>query len=306
LGLESAKRLAAAGATTVLTARTEEKGVNAVNKVKTHLSERSITNIDNLFSITLNLDDLESVKTFSQRYVEKLGRNTKISVLMNNAGVAGIPQRELTKDGYERTFQSNHLGPFLLTAKLFPYLDRANGARVINVSSKLHSFAAAVGGKLGLSETLENLNGEVEYNADGWQAYSLSKLENILFTQELQRRSEGLDWFSTFSLHPGVVGTDIWRNTYVAKKEQQNLSSSSIQSIASNLFYGSTISIEEGANTQIYLSCINNNEAKRVKGLYFGEDRQPRKLETFANDSNIAKLLWERSEALTGVEFKVE
>merc|ERR1711966_539576 len=114
---------------------------------------------------------------------------------MNNAGAVN-KDLELTKDGVERTFQSNHLGPFLLTSLLFPYLNR-DGARVINVSSIAHESMKPTihqTGKLGLD--MNNLNSEISYTMDGWEAYGQTKLEDILFTQELQRKADaaGQNW----------------------------------------------------------------------------------------------------------------
>ena len=141
LGLESAKRLAAGGATVVCTVRTSSKGEKTLQEIRDYLGHRGIEN-RNVFYVTLDLDDLENVRTFPDRYKKLMGKK-KITVLMNNAGVAAIPQRELTRNGFERTFQSNHLGPFLLTAVLFPCLDRdgAAGVKIINVSSQGHRLA---------------------------------------------------------------------------------------------------------------------------------------------------------------------
>ncbi|KAL7554628.1 hypothetical protein ACHAWF_018130 [Thalassiosira exigua] len=193
LGLETAKRLAASGATVVLTSRTEAKGEAAVASVKEYLTGKAIE-ASGVYSLVLDLDDLSNVKDFSDSYKQlQLG---DISVLINNAGVMALPDRELTVDGYERTFQSNHLGHFVLTAGLFPYFSR-QGTKVINVSSSASNVAAP-----GLD--LNNLNGEESYGA--WSAYGISKLANILFTNELQRKADaaGLDWLTTVSLHPGV------------------------------------------------------------------------------------------------------
>lgn len=283
LGLESAKRIAAAGGTVVLTSRTPTKGERAVQEVQEFLLKKSVQNT-NIYSLTLNLDDLESVKSFPERY-NILTSNKPIDVLMNNAGVTGIPQREVTKDGFERTFQSNHLGPFVLTALLFPYLNR-NGARVVNVSSRAHSFAREM--------NLNNLNSEKSYGAGGWEAYGQTKLENILFAQELQRRANaaGLDWLTVSSLHPGVVGTDIWRTTpFVAK--------SSV--LTSGLFYNGMLTTEEGANTQIFLATGDGI----AKGQYYDENGHVQKLEKFACDQVKAKKLWQASERLAGIQFEV-
>lgn len=107
IGLESAKALAKGGATVVLTGRTEKKGAKAVETVQEYLREEGVQN-DKVYTVQLDLDDLENVKSFPQRFQSKMG-DAKIDVLMNNAGVMAIPDRQLTKDGYERTFQSNHL-----------------------------------------------------------------------------------------------------------------------------------------------------------------------------------------------------
>lgn len=107
LGLESAKRIATAGGTIVITSRTASKGEQAVQKVQEYLSLKNIEN-SQVYYLTLDLDDLDSAKSFPERY-NRLMSNKPIDVLMNNAGVADIEPLELTKDGFERTFQSNHL-----------------------------------------------------------------------------------------------------------------------------------------------------------------------------------------------------
>ena len=114
----------------------------------------------------------ENIKSFDDRLSSIIGKGTKIDVLVNNAGVMAIPTKQLTKDGYERTFQTNHLGHFVLTSLLLPRLQF--NARVINVSSMAYQFAGAKGGL-----ELDNLNGELNYGP--WSSYGQSKLANILF-----------------------------------------------------------------------------------------------------------------------------
>jgi NAD(P)-dependent dehydrogenase (short-subunit alcohol dehydrogenase family) len=318
LGLESAKRLAVGGATLILTTRSNEKNQQAIQQVQAYLEERQLHNNANLYALVLDLDDFEtSIKSFPGRYKKlfKNGSNHRpIDVLMNNAGVAAIPTRQVTKDGFERTFQSNHLGPFLLTALLFPLLHRAGGdVRVINVSSYAHQLATLHSNSSkqrsqqpGLD--LDNLNGELS-PYEPWPTYGRSKLENILFTQELQHRAEtaGLDdWLTVVSLHPGVVGTDIWRYTFVSTKQNMsgNSDPSSLQRLASNLFYKSALTIEQGANTQVWLASAAKQEIQ--KGQYYDENRKVKALAPFAHDVNKARVLWEKSEQMVGMKFVVE
>ena len=297
LGLESAKRLAEAGATVVLTSRSEEKGTRAIESVKEYLRNKNAYDEkeSKLFNIKLDLDSLESVKQFPDLF-EALGVG-QISVLVNNAGVMAIPDRQKTMDGFERTYQSNHLGHFVLTAALFPYFSR-QGCKVINVASTAHNFASQ-----GLD--INNLNSEKSYSA--WPAYGASKLANILFTQELQRKSDeaGLDWFTTVCLHPGVVGTDLWR--YIAgedmikkMKDSVGFSLESVAATASLLFFKTPA---EGANTQIYLAAI---PAKNLsKGSYYDEMKVAT-LKPFATDEESAKSLWVASEEMGSISFDFE
>jgi NAD(P)-dependent dehydrogenase (short-subunit alcohol dehydrogenase family) len=212
--------------------------------------------------------------------------------LMNNAGVAAIPQREITKDGFERTFQSNHLGHFVLTAGLFPMMNHEK-CRIINVSSIAHLLLSGL--------NLENLNFEVGY--EGWPAYAQTKLENILFTQELQRRAEaaGFPGVTAVVLHPGVVGTDIWRNTPIGLNQKDSAS----MSMPSRMFYSTTRTTEQGANTQVWLAAGEGDDAD-VKGQYFDEDQKVAKLKEYAKDEEKAKGLWELSDQFSGVKFRMK
>lgn len=297
LGLESAKRLAAAGATVVLTARTAAKAETAKQDVAQYLQDRSMNGPD-IYALTLNMDDLADVRSFPERYSQVLG-SRKIDVLMNNIGTIS-QSRQVTKDNLEKTFQSNHLGPFLLTSELFPRMNH-DGARIVNVASKAHNFArVASTGKPGLD--MDNLDGHLSYGLDGWEAYGNSKLENILFTQELQRRANaaGLTWLTVVSLHPGVVGTELWKNTAFAKPEDDKLS---VQSFASGLFYKNVLTNAEGANTQVMLASSETSGIE--KGGYYDENGRVVALDPFAQDPVKARELWEVSEKLSSCKFNV-
>ena len=308
LGLESARRLSAAGATVVITARTQAKGERSLGIIRQDLS--NIENPGKVYALPLDLDDLESVRSFPKRY-EALSLGN-IDVLVNNAGVAAIPQLKMTKDGFERTFQTNHLAPFVLTSLLFPYLNRkGEGCRIINVSSYAHEFSNIRG------LDFDNLNGEIDYSGLGWPAYCRSKLENILFTNELQRRADaaGLDWLTAVSLHPGRVATDIWRATYFGtdhrggngKADGDNAKElPRLESIVSDLFYNSILTVEEGANSQVMLASNGEPEGSPVKGQYYDYNmRIKKKMNDFAKDRDAARRLWEKSEQLAGIKFRL-
>lgn len=294
LGLETAKRLSAAGANVVLTSRNAEKGKIAVEAVEEYLHSKRIDG-GSVYSLVLDLDDLSNVKQFPEQF-KALGLGD-ISVLINNAGVMAIPERELTKDGIERTFQSNHLGHFVLTAGLYPLLSRA-GSKVINVSSSAINMAP-----LGLD--VDNLNGEKFYSA--WPAYGQSKLANVLFTKELQRRADaaGETWLTTVTLHPGVVNTDLWRYIVGEDKltEMKSSGSNSIESIAMNIASLFTKNSAEGASTQVFLA--SEDASNLSKGAFYEEMKENRNIPRYANDESKAKQLWEISEELGGVIFDV-
>jgi NAD(P)-dependent dehydrogenase (short-subunit alcohol dehydrogenase family) len=298
LGLESAKRLGAAGATVILSSRSTEKGIEAVEAVRKYIKARGMADT-NIFSLSLDLDDLSSVKAFPDSYAllsESLGLKG-IDVLLNNAGVMAIPDRQLTVDGYERQFQSNHLGHFALTAGLFPFLSR-DGATVINVSSEAYKIARS-----GLD--IDNLNGEKSYSA--WPAYGQSKLANILFTRELQRRAKesgDFSWLTAVTLHPGAVSTDLGRY-FIGEIRWKDFKASApapLESLVSNALLLVTKTVQEGASTQIFLAA--GAEGKLQPGAYYSDCRIEA-LESCATNSFDAERLWEKSEELTGINFKI-
>ena len=292
LGLESAKRLGAAGATIVVTSRNISKGEKAVEDIKKYLKSREISDAK-VYNLVLDLDDLDSVKSFPSSFEKlKLG---KIDVLLNNAGVMAIPTLQFTKDGFERTFQSNHLGHFVLTAGLFPFLNQEK-ATVVNVASTAYTIAAGKGLEL------DNLNGEKQYGA--WSSYGQSKLSNILFTQELQRRANaaGASWLTAVTLHPGVVQTDLARYTIGEEKwkDMKIEGPSGLEKILLNAVAFFLKTVEEGASTQVYLA--SGAEGALKKGAYY-DDLKPQNLPAFAKDENKARLLWEQSEVWGGIKF---
>lgn len=293
LGRESAIRLARGGATIVITARSDDKGKEAESAI------RKASGSDQVFYQQLDLADLSSVRAFSERlkqqpYIDHL------DVLMNNAGQMAIPQRLETKDGFEEQFGVNHLGHFALTALLLPLLKKAKaGARVINVSSSAHLGATA--------ELMDP--GSLSLNAQSytpWGAYCQSKLANVLFSKELDRRfkTNGLN-ATAVSCHPGGVDTDLARfliagNDDAAKAKELRDSSAVFSSLSKTL----TRTVQLGANTQIFLAAGADGGFDQSGGEYF-DNMRPGLLNPVANDKGLWTKLWEASERLTGVKFNL-
>lgn len=185
IGLPTALELARHGAEVVVTARDAVKGEATLAAIRQEVPDAKVA-----FG-RLDLADLASVREFA-------GTVDRLDLLVNNAGIGLIPRR-LTKDGFELQFGTNHLGHFALTGLLLPLLLRAEQARVVTVSSDAHA-----GGKIDFDDlALERGYGRMS-------AYGRSKLANLLFTLELQRRAEkaGADLVSAAS-HPGMTATNI-------------------------------------------------------------------------------------------------
>ena len=211
---------------------------------------------------------------------------------MNSAGVMGVPQRLTTKDGFELQFGTNHLGHFALTGLLLPGLLKRPGARVVTVSSLAHEQ-----GRIHFGD----LQGEQSYGP--WTAYSQSKLANLLFALELDRRARtrGLDLLSV-AVHPGVSAT----NLQIAgpRLGHQGLRT------RCRLFFVRRIgqSAARGASPSLYAATA----PEVVGGGFYGPDG-PGQLRgnptrvlpaSGALDEQIARRLWEVSERLTGIRFQ--
>ena len=294
LGLESAKRLAVGGPSQIIiTARTHSKGQTAVHDVQDYLQEKMIENDCVVSYRLLDLDNLQGIKKAVDDWMES--DFPEIDVMLNNAGVMAISERELTVDGVEKQMQSNHLGHFLLTSLLAPKLKST--ARIIDVSTEAHKIARS-----GLD--FEYMwKGEPNYG--GWKSYGQSKLANIYFSQELSRRAEsqGLGW-QVACLHPGAVATDLGR--YIIgmdnweRSKQGEESSFSIQKALMNTLTLFIKTVEQGATTHVYLAAGAAPEP--WKGAYY-VDCVPQRLSDVATDAAAARRLWEESEELTGIDF---
>lgn len=192
LGEATAQGLAGAGAEVILAARNPAKGADALARIRAAHPGAALR-----FE-PLDLGQLGSVAAFAERLAAE-GR--PLDLLVNNAGVMAYRTRRTTADGFEAQFGTNHLGHFALTLRLLPLLSRAPAARVVTVSSLAHQR-----GRI----RFDDLQGK---HYVPWAAYAQSKLANLMFALELQRRSEAAGWgIASIAAHPGLAATDIFAN----------------------------------------------------------------------------------------------
>lgn len=238
IGRTSALALGKAGADLVLAGRSEERTLPVVEEVRAAGGKAEFLKLD--------LADLSSVKSAAQRFLDG---GKPLHVLLNNAGLAGA--KGLTKDGFEITFGTNHVGPFLFTQLLLPRLREqmsTGGARIVNVASEGHYRAKA----------------GIDYDAvrkptattTGFPEYCVSKLANVLHAKSLAK-DEAQHGIHAYSLHPGTVGTDVWREIPWPFRSIMKLF---------------MLSEEEGARTSIY--CATSPACAEENGLYYDSSKE--------------------------------
>ncbi|MGO9708761.1 MAG: SDR family oxidoreductase [Polyangiaceae bacterium] len=216
--------------------------------------------------LKLDLADLASVRAAADSFLK---RGEPLSVLVNNAGLAGT--HGLTKDGFEITFGTNHLGPYLFTRLLLPALERAGEARVVNVSSQGHYRARGIDWDAARKPTR---------STTAFDEYCVSKLANVLFSNELARRSGAIH---SYSLHPGAVASDVWREVPWGLRQVVKLF---------------MLSNEDGAKTSLY--CATSDAVARETGKYYDDCRE-KQASKAARDPALAKELWDRSAEWVGL-----
>lgn len=200
IGFETAFQLARNGAHVVLACRNEQRGQQAEAKLREKLAESGGTG--SVEFMQLDVSDLKSVNRFADAFLKS---HDRLNLLVNNAGVMGGPF-ELTRDGIERQFATNHLGHFVLTARLLDRIKESAPARIVNVSSLVHRHAIL------FNEDAIEWTDPKRYNQ--WLAYADSKMCNILFTRELSRRleSSGVAGVTAVASHPGSTTTELLTN----------------------------------------------------------------------------------------------
>lgn len=279
LGYETALGLAGAGATVILTGRNAQKGADALARI------HAVHPGADIRYENLDLASLASVAEFAEKF---LTAGLPLDILINNAGVMALPERELTADGFERQFQTNYLGHFALTQRLLPALRKADAPRVVPLSS-----IAARSGAIDFG----NLQSERRYNP--MVTYSQTKLACLMFAFELQRRSDANGWgLKSIAAHPGVSASSLIEN---------GMGASSLASLAKRFVPFIFQPVPQGALPTLFAA--TSSEAKA--GGYYGPDgfAETRGLPTAAKpprqslDIAVARRLWEVSEDLTGLRF---
>jgi dehydrogenase/reductase SDR family protein 13 len=223
--------------------------------------------------VQLDVSDLGSVRRAAQAY---LAAGHPIDVLVNNAGIAGT--RALSKDGFDLTYATNHIGPFLLTNLLLPRLRESPQGRVVNVASAAHMMVKQL--------DWSGLERRATPRRSGYADYGATKLMNVLHAKELARRLAGTR-VTTYALHPGVVASNIWR---ALPRPVQWFS---------KLFM---LSNEQGAESPFY--CATAPELATTTGRYYDRTHEARP-SALADDAALAQELWTRTETAVGSEAKL-
>ena len=280
LGLESSKAFAANGATVVMACRNLTKGEKAKAEI---LQDQPGADLD---LMQLDNASLESVKTFATAFKEKYDR---LDVLLNNAGLMAIPRTE-TAEGFEMQLGVNHLGHFALTGMLLDVITKTPNSRIHNVSSSAN-YSGSI--------NFDDLMGEQNYGR--WTAYGQSKLANVFFTFELQKRlaAAGHDTISNSS-HPGLVMGNLQANS-VAKS---GTSGEGLMYRILGPVMGQDVRM--GVLPQLYGSVAT--EAKG--GVFYGPRTMnlrgypaEKRVNKEAYDDSALEQFWKVSEELTGVEY---
>jgi retinol dehydrogenase-12 len=269
IGLATATALARDGGRVFIACRDPDRGQAAVTAIKSAAGTVAADTVA-VELLPLDLTSLASARDCAQEF---LARDEPLHVLVNNAGVGGA--RGLTADGFEMHFGVNHLGHFALTMLLLDRLKASGpGSRIVNVSSEVHYNVKGIDWAA-LQRKPKTFTGMREYG--------VSKLCNVLFTQELARRLGGVSAnVTTYALHPGVVASDIWRRVPQPFRA---------------LMTTRMLSTEQGAVTSVY--CATSPEVASSSGLFYDKCQAvaPNPVAT----PELGELLWKHSVKWTGV-----
>ena len=288
IGLETVKTLVSAGATVIVPTRNTDK------------AKQSLKGIANVELETMDLMKPNSIDTFAEKF---LASDRPLHMLINNAGIMWVPLHR-DERGYESQLATNYLGHFQLTAKLWTSLLKADGARVVNVSSWGHHFSPF---------TFEDPN-FLNRKYETFSAYGQSKTASILFSLELDNRGKNVG-VRSYSVHPGII-VETELNRYVSKETLQNFGVFDEKGTVINDPSKGLKSISHGASTTVW--CATNPKLNGLGGVYC-EDTEIAELDdlqesqngiikgvmSYALEEKSAKKLWTVSEELIGIKFEI-
>jgi NAD(P)-dependent dehydrogenase (short-subunit alcohol dehydrogenase family) len=278
IGREAARELARKGAEVVMACRDQKKAQAALQEIKEEILQAR------LVFIPLDLADLASIRRFAEEYRKRYKR---LDILLNNAGIMLVPYG-LTSDGFERQFGTNHLGHFALTGLLIDLILNTHGSRVVNISSNAH-----YGGEMDFSN--------LQFERGGYQsmkAYSRSKLANLLFTYELQRRFESRKANSmALAAHPGISATGLADHILNGRAVWliQNIMKVMFQSAEMGALPGLRAATDPQARGGSYYGPGGKGERAGFPELVSSSRA--------SHNEEDAVRLWEVSQELTGVRF---
>jgi retinol dehydrogenase 12 len=266
IGKVTARELARRGASVLIACRSLDKARAVADEINVEVGGPRVD------TVVLDLSDLDSVRRCAR---DILARDTPIHGLINNAGItAGVRgEKATTKQGFEPTFGTNHLGHYLLTRLLLDRIEQTPGARIVNVASNSHYFAKRI--------DWERLRSTPSFT--GLREYAVSKLANVLFTKELARRLDG-SGITVYALDPGQVATNIWTR---------------IPAPFRRLVTASFLTPEQGAFSTLHTA--TSPDVATQSGLYYDQHGHEKRPSRLASDDDLARTLWTKSAEWTGL-----
>lgn len=276
IGYETVKALAEKGAHVVVAARSAERGQSAVDRVKREVSGAVVD------LMILDLADLGSVRSFARDVNERFDR---LDLLINNAGVMNPPERRETADGFEMQMGTNHLGHFALTLLLLELITATEGSRIVNVSSSVQNIGQLY---------IDDLQWE-DREYKGMPSYSASKIANMLFTLELQRRLEAAEASTmTTSAHPGWTATNLQADTPLFRALNPIFAMQPWQGALPTLY----AAVAPEARPAAY---YGPHGIANMRGYPV-----PNRPADQSVDASLARELWAKSEELVGIQWPLD
>ena len=263
IGRSLCEALAAGGARVIMAARSAERTTPVLAEIRKRFPAAELS------FLPLDLADFSSVRQAAQQVLDA---SHGLDVLVNNAGIAGT--RALSKQGFDLTYATNHLGPFLFTNLVLPRLRQSGDARIVNVASVANNMVKQIDWSVLERRTVPRQS--------GFKDYAVTKLMNVLHAKELTRRLPGSS-VAAYSLHPGAVATNIWR---------------ALPSPLAWVMKLFMLSNEQGALTPLF--CATAPRTSLVSGEYYARSRVAR-ANPLADNPALGAELWSRSEAATSL-----